>query len=248
MKSLTVITAHSGCEDTQIDSMESLHVGIALGADIAEVDVRQGGDNKLVISHDRRNDYGGFLLLSEVFGVVAANGRIGINCDLKESDILEDVLNLASDTGVGSQLLALSGNVTPAALRANPDFAKRAQIYLNIEQVLCDLLGKSPFCRESDTDEGNCAWEFVGYRIKDMAYYLDEIVGMCKNLGVSALNLPCAPLTEPYLEKFIELGVPLSVWTINNRQAMKYLFKIGIKNLTTLKVRTALEERNNHQS
>jgi len=227
--------------------MESLRAGISLGADIAEVDVRRGGDGKLVISHDKRSDYGGCLSLSEVFDVAAANGRIGINCDLKESDTLEDVLALASDKGIGSQLLVLSGNVTPDILRVNPDFAKRAQIYLNIEQILCELLGESTLNCGTDADEEDYAWEIVDYQIKDLANYLDEIVDICINLGAEALNLPCVPLTEPYLERFIELGVPLSVWTINDRQAMKYLFKTGIKNLTTLRVRTALEERNNRR-
>ncbi len=37
---LPYITAHSGCENTPENSMESVRTGIALGADFVEVDVR----------------------------------------------------------------------------------------------------------------------------------------------------------------------------------------------------------------
>ena len=49
-----MITAHSGCEGTARDSMESVELALALGADAIEMDIRRAPDGLLYISHDRQ--------------------------------------------------------------------------------------------------------------------------------------------------------------------------------------------------
>ena len=47
-----MITAHSGCEETEIDSMESIELALEYGADAIEVDVRVDQNKELRISQD----------------------------------------------------------------------------------------------------------------------------------------------------------------------------------------------------
>ena len=47
-----LITAHSGCEGTGIDTMESVEKALLFGADAVEIDVRMDPFGDLRISHD----------------------------------------------------------------------------------------------------------------------------------------------------------------------------------------------------
>ncbi|MGI6439175.1 MAG: glycerophosphodiester phosphodiesterase family protein [Sphaerochaetaceae bacterium] len=47
-----VITAHSGCENTPLNSLESVLKGIEVGSDAVEIDIRSSHDKKPVLSHD----------------------------------------------------------------------------------------------------------------------------------------------------------------------------------------------------
>ena len=46
---IPMITAHSGCEETEIDSMESIELALEYGADAIEVDVRVDHNKELRI-------------------------------------------------------------------------------------------------------------------------------------------------------------------------------------------------------
>ena len=83
MKKLAAITAHSGCEDTSMDSMDSVEAALRLGADAAEVDVRKSARG-LILSHDRREEagYAASVTLEEVFAAIALRAGMMVNCDI----------------------------------------------------------------------------------------------------------------------------------------------------------------------
>ena len=47
-----MITAHSGCEGTGIDTMESIEKALTFNADAVEIDIRMDPFGVLRISHD----------------------------------------------------------------------------------------------------------------------------------------------------------------------------------------------------
>ena len=49
---LPYITAHSGCEGTPDNSLESVRAGVDLGADFVEVDVRLDPEGTPRLTHD----------------------------------------------------------------------------------------------------------------------------------------------------------------------------------------------------
>ena len=52
-----MITAHSGCEGTPDNSMESIRKGIELGADCIEIDIRMDPHGEQRLTHNELEDY-----------------------------------------------------------------------------------------------------------------------------------------------------------------------------------------------
>ena len=79
-----MITAHSGCEGTARDSMESVELALALGADAIEMDIRRAPDGLLYISHDRQtgSEIAKKHTLEAVFRRIA-DTPMKFNCDIK---------------------------------------------------------------------------------------------------------------------------------------------------------------------
>ena len=88
------ITAHSGCDGTPDNSLEFVRHALQTNADALEVDVRKTKDGILAISHDAILDDQDAPALDAVFALVAQTDK-WINCDLKEPDLENAVIDLA---------------------------------------------------------------------------------------------------------------------------------------------------------
>ncbi len=117
--------AHRGVHDTGAteNTLEAFELAVTAGADMIELDVRRTGDGELAILHDHRR--GGVALdsctldefelrtgfrpplLSEV--LAWANGRIGLDVELKEDGYAEQVTPLlAGFAQAGNELIVTS--------------------------------------------------------------------------------------------------------------------------------------------
>ena len=219
------ITAHEGCEGTVPGSLSSVEEGLRCGADFIEVDVRRTREGALVISHDKlsEEEYRSCVRLAQVLELVKQAGTAGINCDIKEEDILLD-----------------------ATLKNDPSIVRRANVLLNIEEVLKEL------CVERLRAEGNGEdssklppWEVVHRYIPDLSAYFDDLTDICLSTNVRAINLPYRAPISVFLPRFRALHLPVSAWTIDDLGDIHTLLREGIYNITTRKVRLALEARKN---
>ncbi|MBS5281024.1 MAG: glycerophosphodiester phosphodiesterase, partial [Butyricicoccus pullicaecorum] len=104
------ITAHSGCDGTPDNSLEFVRHALQTNADALEVDVRKTKDGILAISHDAILDGQDAPALDAVFALVAQTDK-WINCDLKEPDLENAVIDLARGHGL-LQRLIFSGTVS----------------------------------------------------------------------------------------------------------------------------------------
>lgn len=100
----TLITAHSGAENTVDNTLESIRVMAGCGADIIEVDVRKV-DGKLVMSHDEPAPGVQCDSLEDCFAVLREHADVRVNIDLKQNGIMGDVADLAQKCGVEDRLL-----------------------------------------------------------------------------------------------------------------------------------------------
>ena len=236
------ITAHSGCEGTEQDSIESVRTGIILGADIVEIDVRKTEEGLLVISHNHCAGYGDCVELEDVFRIVAKDGRVRVNCDIKETEIVQDVLAAAVRHGLCNNSLILSGSVTPYLLKKDSTITSRAAVHLNIEEIL------KQYCVENFEMPGKelafePPWEVTREFQKELTPHIQTLMEDGLRLGAQAINLPYSEWARQYFAGVYTLGLPISVWTVNVQEDMERLIGYGILNLTTLNVRQALSVR-----
>ncbi|MGN1442267.1 MAG: glycerophosphodiester phosphodiesterase [Acutalibacteraceae bacterium] len=86
-------TAHTGCVDTEENSLESIVKGAECGAKIVEFDLNFTQDKKAVLSHD--DPKGGEVTLEQAFKKLAEYETLGANVDVKSTANLAEVQSLA---------------------------------------------------------------------------------------------------------------------------------------------------------
>ncbi len=87
------VTAHTGCEKSKDNSIDSLKVGCTSGADIVEFDLNFDSQGNAVLSHNA--PVGGCATLDEAFGCIAKYEKIKVNVDVKKTDNLKAVVACA---------------------------------------------------------------------------------------------------------------------------------------------------------
>jgi glycerophosphoryl diester phosphodiesterase len=217
MRVLLNITAHSGCDGTKGDSMESVCAGIRFGVDAVEVDVRLDKRGVLILSHDKdeSRDYPGHIRLADVFALAARDGTLAVNCDVKEREIVPAILRLGAEMGLERDRLILTGSSSPAMIRENPGMVKSAVFWLNLEELAEDYSHRG----------------------------LDPLIENCLSLGVKVVNMPFTDQCIPLIPLIQAGGMGVSVWTLNEEDALRRAFGLGVVNITTRESRQALAVR-----
>lgn len=90
---LPTVTAHSGCEGTADNSVDSIRKAAEVNADIIEIDIRFAKDGTPVLSHDTPK--GSEVTLDTAFSVIAEYPSLRVNLDIKETTYLENIPPLA---------------------------------------------------------------------------------------------------------------------------------------------------------
>lgn len=242
------ITAHSGCEGTEQDSLASVEKGIALGADIVEVDVRMDGAGTLRIAHNQEPSVEAYALhatLQQVFDRLRPTA-LAVNLDIKEGEHIPAILDAAAKNGFGKERLILSGAVGIERLYRNPGWGERARIFLNLEEILKYTVFP---CVQSPDDFRalmETPWKFIRPRLGPYAAYVPAIVHVCRSLSAAGLNCPQWFLEEPVCAALEAWDLPVSVWTVDDTETQRRFFKdsrLPLANLTTRNVASAIRER-----
>lgn len=86
------VTAHTGCMDTEENSLESIKAGAQSGADIVEFDLYFTEDMTPVLAHDKPS--GGEITLDEALSYLSMFKDTRANIDIKRTDALDKVSEL----------------------------------------------------------------------------------------------------------------------------------------------------------
>lgn len=233
-----MITAHSGCENTERDSLESIDKAILLNADAIEIDVRRAPDGVLRLTHNllTEDEYKTKARIEDAFAIIQ-NTNLLVNCDLKEPSTLYYVIDKAKEYGIYKDRLILTGCTSAEQLVRDPHLNDFAQIFVNLEQILkYDYFQErkfdsvAEFLENLDEPAGRVKYEF------NLDQSAERIISYCKLLGVAGLNLPYQVLTESSAKQFNEAGILLSVWTVNDRELALHLLDMDVFNITTRSV------------
>lgn len=258
-----MITAHSGCEGTGIDTMDSIEKAIQYGADAIEIDIRMDPFGVLRISHDPLSleDYLQKNPLEKVFQKVLPTSLM-INFDLKEDAALYKTINAARDFGFPTDRLIFSGCTKPEQLTNDTELVHKANFYLNLEKVLLFAYKRrsTEFTREAFSilmedpyiiflDENIFKPEIYlsrAIRLKQNIFaisqilkekVLEETVRIYQETRAAAANLPKFLLWTSIDDMLKEENIPLSFWTVNEPELVHRCLDIGACNITTRNIK-----------
>ncbi len=246
----TMITAHSGCEDTEIDSLESVEAAAACGVDAIEIDVRADSKGVLRISHNEvsQQEYDEKLTLRSVLETVRPT-NLAVNFDIKEQQALYKTLDEAEAMGFERERLIFSGCTGPEQLARDRKLAERGRFFLNIEEVLKFLYfqKRSSYAIEHFTELMNTPWRFVREEDRSVSEtYIDDTIALFHQLSAEAANVPKYMLGTLFLDRMRQEGIPLSVWTLSEPDLIRLCLDQGVRNITTRDVRLVLEIKNRY--
>lgn len=235
-----MITAHSGCEGTERDSLESIEKALQYNADAIEIDVRRAQDGVLRLSHNllSEDEYKSKALVADAFDRIK-NTDLLVNCDIKEPAALYYTLDLAASFGLTRERLIITGCTSAEQLVRDPHLVDKAQVFANIEQLLkYDYFmshifsGVHDFLQNLDEPVGKVKYEF---QMNDET--IQKVIDYCKLLHVQGLNLPYQVLDDHFAEVMNEEHVPFSVWTVNDKVLAGHLLLLNAFNITTRAVK-----------
>ena len=260
-----MITAHSGCEGTGIDTMESIEKALEFGADAVEIDVRMDPFGGLRISHDPLSleDYLRKNPLEDVFRMVLPTSLL-INFDIKEQAALYKTLDAAQDYGFPTERLIFSGCTTPVQLTNDSAIAQKANFFLNLEEVLKYIYvnRKEEFRREvflmlmeepfiilidenselpdvylSEAVKFRHKIDAVSRTLREKIY--EDMICTYQETMAAAANMPKFLLWSHAIDILKAGNIPLSVWTVNEPELVRRCIETGVYNITTRRIRSA---------
>jgi glycerophosphoryl diester phosphodiesterase len=207
------ITAHSGCDNTKMNSMEFLEHASALDIDAVEIDVRKDPEGILVLGHDVQVGENP-VTLEEAFRFINKTGLL-VNCDLKEQGIEEKVVETAKKTGMSVEKLIFSGCVRPCQREERLRRIGDVEIYMNIEELV-------PRINES-LENGSYPSE------EDLIKALQ----LCSETGCRVINTNFHVCTEGFKKMCEKFQLKISAWTVTDKEDIEQIIRLGVHNITS---------------
>lgn len=202
------ITAHSGCDETPLNSLEYVKHAVRLPVDTLEIDIRRSKSGKLILTHDEAADG---VSLAEAFSVIAP-GTLCVNCDVKEYGLEEAVLETAAEAGISSDRILFSGSVTPHKAGEWPSQIRPEQIYLNIEALVPEV------------------YNLNGQEKLDASL---RAVKLCAETGCKVINVQFRICTPEFMACCAENGIGVSAWTPTAAAELWYIASMNPLNITS---------------
>jgi glycerophosphoryl diester phosphodiesterase len=209
-----MITAHTGCENTEDNSLESIIKGIKSGANCVEFDIRFLADGTPVLGHDQKDINDQSVKLESAFNLLYLY-NVKINLDLKEFDYVENIANLVSFYDLENRCFftGVTENDVAKITASAPDIA----YYLNT---------KIPTSKRNDT------------------FYILDIGEKAKTLGAIGVNLKHTNITAKCVDLWHSQDLLVSVYTVNSRLDINSALNKNVDNITTLKPSLAVYLKN----
>lgn len=199
------VTAHTGCENTPPNSLESIIAGVESGASAVEFDIRFLNDGTPVLCHDEDEKSEESVKLEDAFNLLL-NYSCKINLDLKETKRVDKVAALVKLYNLGERCY-FSG-VTEDKVQEVKSLAPDIAFYLNIKLSLAQKSDRS---------------------------YIEKIGQSAKNLGAVGVNLRHTGATRQSVSVWRSQGLLVSVYTVNADFDIHSTLYKNVDNITTLK-------------
>ena len=142
-----MITAHSGCEKTEMNSWDYIRLASGLAIGCLELDIRKSADGTLLLTHDPIGEKP-LIKLADAFAYLA-DKSILVNCDLKEYGLEDGILSCAASCGIDTARIIFTGSVTDSM--HFPETHKDVRVFINPEELVPNFYGNLPESPEADS-------------------------------------------------------------------------------------------------
>lgn len=243
----TLITAHSGCENTLPNTSESVIAGMESGADFVEVDVRSTKDGLPVLFHDdfiKTIDYGAVRIsdhtLPELNRLIKRDSAV--NDKITKIMTLKDAIKIASDFGgylnmdvkdnscIAPMIKAIrDADMVDSTIITGCEYSRAAFLKKNYPefQVLLNLNENLFFDKE-----------------KSASVLAEEICHMAVKASCCGINIQFKYLVDELVQEARRRFLPISIWTLTERDNLDDYLNMGLYSITTLAVGLLVEKRN----
>ncbi len=115
------VTAHTGCEKTSDNSLDSITLGFGYGADIVEFDLFFDKNGKAVMSHNEPT--GVVNSVEDAFRLISGYKGLRVNVDVKRTDDLKQVVELAEKYGIKDRIFytGITSDFVDAVKNSTPE-------------------------------------------------------------------------------------------------------------------------------
>jgi len=192
---------------TDDDSLDSVKMGIAMGTDVVEIDVRFEQDGTPILSHDKPRPGRKYERVSDAIALLNEAPGVYLNADMKEKNSRKGLSELKS-----------------ILERYN---MKDRMYFSGIERCKSGLLLEYFSEYEYLTD-----WNMNIIR-RHSNSYIQSLVDKAKALGYSGFNLYHRYLTEKMVNFFHEKEMKVYTWTVEKETDMQRLVDWGVDSITT---------------
>ncbi|MCK4543876.1 MAG: glycerophosphodiester phosphodiesterase [Spirochaetales bacterium] len=244
--SFPLITAHSGFDNTQANTIESVLIGIEAGADFIEVDVRATKDDIAVLFHDETittRSHGPLKINNLTFPELIElekNNEILHRQRIKITRI-EEVIEAAKNRG-GFLNLDLKDDSCAAPM------VKAVKAVNMVDSVIisgCEVV-RASFVKKTYPEFQVLLNANENLFKSDTINYSEAIREICRN-AVSAsccgINIHHKYLSDEIIDLAYSRYLPVSVWTLNAEDSLEDYLKMGLYSITTLAVHALVEKR-----
>ena len=197
------VTAHTGCENTEDNSLDAIRKGYESGADIVEFDLNFTAEGEAVLWHDEEPQ-GDCVTLDEAFSLVAELSGLRVNVDCKSVANLKVVAELSEKYDIKDRIFytGIEEDDVATVKEQTPDII----YWLNYEVDT-----------ERNTDEK----------------YLLSLAEKTRELGAVGINIKHSTCTRELVEVFHREGLLVSIWTVNDTSDMIRALGLGADNITS---------------
>ncbi len=242
----TLITAHSGCNNTTPNSLESIVAGMESGADFVEVDVRSTRDGLPVLYHDgfiktekygslnicdysltelnefikkdsnTKNNFFEIITFTRAISIVKDFGGL-LNVDIKDDTCIYPMITAVKEANMVDSII-ISGCEYGRASSLKRSYPE-FQVLLNLKERLFLDKGKSA------------------------SMIADEICHMAVEASCCGINIEYKYLTDELIQTARRRFLPISIWTLMENDDLDSYLNMDLFSITTTAVNLLVEKR-----
>lgn len=199
------VTAHTGCEGTKDNSLESILKGAEVGADTVEIDLHFLSDGTPVLNHDKPDSDKTLPTLDAALELLS-DLDVKMNIDVKATDNMAEVFTLIKKYAVESKVFFTGVEEKDVALVKTA--APGIPYYLNVDVD-----------KKKNTDPA----------------YLEALIEKVSGCGAIGINMKFTGCSDELVRFFRSEGLLVSLWTANKKKDMLSCIRLNPDNITTRK-------------